>query len=70
MSPVVPDDFGPIKIEYVAGKGVRGVFVSEKGSYGNEQEIVVDIKSMITIIGAKVVDGVPYFVMRVDGIPD
>lgn len=62
--------FGPIKIEYVAGKGARGVYVGEKGAYGNEHEIVVGNKNKITIIGAKVVNGVPYFVMRVDGIPD
>lgn len=37
---------------------------------GNEQEIVVGNKNKITILRAKVIDGVPYFVMRVDGIPD
>lgn len=70
MSPVVADGFGPIKIEYVAGKGARGVYVGKRGTMGNEQEIVVGNKNKITILRAKVVDGVPYFVMRVDGIPD
>ncbi|MGN0810154.1 MAG: hypothetical protein ACI4PY_01490 [Akkermansia muciniphila] len=31
MSPVVADGFGPIKIEYVAGKGARGVYVGKGG---------------------------------------
>lgn len=47
MDPIQTKKFDPIKIEYIAGKGARGVFVGEKGSYGNEQEIVVDNKSMI-----------------------
>ena len=62
--------FGPIKIEYVAGKGTRGFYVGNKGHCGDETEIVIGNKNIMTIIGAKVVDGVPYFVMRVDGIPD
>ena len=47
MDPIQTGKFDPIKIEYIAGKGARGFFVGEKGSYGNEQEIVVDNKSMI-----------------------
>ncbi len=70
MSPLVAGGFGPIKIGYVAGKGARGVFVGKRGAMGNEQEIVAGNKNKITILSAKVVDGVPYFVMRVDGIPD
>ena len=47
MDPIQTGKFYPIKIKYIAGKGARGVFVGEKGSYGNEQEIVVGNKSMI-----------------------
>ncbi len=71
IDPIQTGKFGPIKIEYVAGKGTRGFYVGGKGYYGNETEIVTgNKKNIMTIIGAKVVDGVPYFVIRVDGIPD
>lgn len=70
MSPLVTGGFGPIKIEYVAGKGTRGFYVGNKGHCGDETEIVIGNKNIMTIIGVKVVDGVPYFVMRVDGIPN
>lgn len=36
MSPVVAGGFGPIKIEYVAGKGARCVYVGKRGAMGNE----------------------------------
>ena len=70
IDPIETKRFGPIKIEYVAGKGTRGFYVGSKGYYGNETEIVIGNKNIMTIIGARVVNGVPYFVIRVDGIPD
>ena len=70
IDPIKTRQFGPIKIEYVAGKGTRGFYVGDRGYCGDETEIVIGNKNIMTIISAKVVDGVPYFVMRVDGIPD
>ena len=70
IDPIETQRFGPIKIEYIAGKGTRGFYVGGKGYYGNETEIVIGNKNIMTIIGARVVNGVPYFVIRVDGIPD